>query len=156
MSTPDFGGHYEVVHHSQFIKELLEKHPEKADPEILKKHRITYHDPCYLGRANDEYEAPRYVIDKVATRTLEIDPHKSKALCCGAGGAQMFKEAEPGEQEVYDLRTEQALATGADVDFATACPFCMTMITDGLKAKNRENDVKNYDIAELVAMALGI
>ncbi|HKK60503.1 MAG TPA: (Fe-S)-binding protein [Salinivirga sp.] len=152
---PDFGGQYEVIHHTKFIQQLLDAHPGEVNQDILKKYKVTYHDPCYLGRANGEYDAPRDVINKVVSKTLEIDPHKSKALCCGAGGAQMFKEAEPGDREVYDKRTEQALATGADV-VATACPFCMTMITDGLKLQKKEDTVKNYDIAELVAMALGI
>lgn len=152
---PDLGGHYDVTHHTQFLNKLLDENTGKIDKTILENSTITYHDPCYLGRINDEYEAPRKVISKVASQPLEIDPNRSKALCCGAGGAQMFKEAEHGDREVYEMRTAQALATGAKV-VATACPFCMTMITDGLKAHNKEEEIKNYDVAELVALALGL
>ncbi len=152
---PDFGGHYEVMHHTQFLQNLLDQNPEKIDKSILNEKSITYHDPCYLGRINKEYEAPRKIIKNIAHQPLEIDLNKSKALCCGAGGAQMFKEAEPGDREVYDKRTAQALNTKANV-VATACPFCMTMITDGLKTHKKDEEIKNYDIAELVSMALGL
>ena len=114
--------------------------------------KITYHDPCYLGRANGEYNAPRKVVGAVTADFVEMKRSKSFALCCGAGGGQMFKEAEKGNKEVFIERTEDALETGADV-IATACPYCMVMMTDGLKYKNKNEKIKNYDIAELVAMS---
>jgi Fe-S oxidoreductase len=114
---------------------------------------MTFHDPCYLGRANDIYSDPRSIIEALTTDYTEMKRHKSFALCCGAGGGQMFKEAEKGNKEIFIERTEEALATQAKV-IATACPFCMTMITDGLKYKNKEAEIKNFDIAELVARAM--
>jgi Fe-S oxidoreductase len=152
---PDLGGKYEVVHHTQFLRELISKGILKVDPSVFSDKRIVFHDPCYLGRGNGEYEAPRDVLARIAPALAEMPRNKSKALCCGAGGAQMFKEAEKGNKEVYMERTEEALDTGADI-IATACPFCMTMLTDGLKYSNRQEDVKNYDIAELVAETLGL
>ncbi len=151
----DLGGNYEVVHHSQYLKELIDS--GKIDPtkgELADK-KITYHDPCYLGRANGEYEAPRSVLSAIPSHKSEMQRNKSFALCCGAGGGQMFKEAEKGEKEVFVERTEEALKTGCDI-IATACPFCMTMITDGIKSKNKEDSVKNYDLAELVSMGMGL
>lgn len=151
----DLGGFYEVIHHSQFLKQLVDDGKIKADAEIFNDKTIVFHDPCYLGRGNQEYDAPRDVIAALKAKTTEMPRTRSKAFCCGAGGAQMFKEAEPGNKEVSTERTEEALATGADI-VATACPFCMTMLTDGLKFKNKEEEVKNYDIAELLAMGLGL
>jgi len=116
---------------------------------------MTFHDPCYLGRANDIYREPRNVMNALTGNFVEMKRNRSFALCCGAGGAQMFKEAEKGNKEVFIERIEDALETGATV-IATACPFCMTMMTDGIKYKNREEEVKNYDIAELIAMDLDI
>ena len=116
--------------------------------------KLTFHDPCYLGRANGEYTAPRAVLDALGS-SVEMKRNKSKALCCGAGGGQMFKEAEKGEKEVFMERTEDALETGAEI-IATACPYCMVMMTDGLKYKNKEDEISNYDIAELVAQELGL
>jgi len=150
---PDLGGNYEVVHHSQFLRDLIDQGKLSMNEGPLAGKKITFHDPCYLGRANKEYMAPRQVLDALPTTTLEMDRSKSFALCCGAGGGQMFKEAEKGDKEVFMERTEEALKTGADI-IATACPYCMVMITDGIKYKNREGDVKNYDIAELVAQSL--
>ena len=121
----------------------------------FKGKKITYHDSCYLGRANDIYDEPRELIGKMTGRFVEMKRNRSFALCCGAGGAQMFKEAEKGDKEIFIERTEEALGTGAEV-IATACPFCMTMITDGLKYKNKEAEIKNLDIAELIAMALNL
>jgi len=117
--------------------------------------KITFHDPCYLGRANGEYDAPRKVLSALGLKLTEMKRSKSFALCCGAGGGQMFKEAEKGDKEVFIERIEDVIATGADI-VATACPFCMVMLTDGIKYKNREESLKNYDIAELVSMALGL
>ncbi len=152
---PDLGGQYEVTHHSQFLRMLVEEGRIKADPAVFSDKTIVFHDPCYLGRGNGEYESPRAVIAALRARTTEMPRNRSKALCCGAGGAQMFKEAEPGNKEVNTERTEEALATGARI-VATACPFCMTMLSDGIKFKDKQEEVKNYDIAELLAMSLGL
>jgi heterodisulfide reductase subunit D len=152
---PDLGGKYEVMHHTQFIQKLIDDGLLVADKTIFAEKTITYHDPCYLGRGNEEYDAPRSVLNALPSKKVEMPRNRSKALCCGAGGAQMFKEAEPGEKEVYAERTEEAMSTGANI-IATACPFCMTMLTDGIKYQNREDEVKNYDIVELMAMSLGL
>jgi Fe-S oxidoreductase len=152
---PDLGGKYEVMHHTQFLQQKIAAGEIRMDGGELKGKKITYHDPCYLGRANGEYDAPREVLSAIPAMTVEMEKNKSFALCCGAGGGQMFKEAEKGEKEVFIERTEQALETGADI-ICTACPFCMTMLTDGIKYKNKEEEVKNYDIAELVSMSMGL
>jgi Fe-S oxidoreductase len=119
----------------------------------MKHVRITFHDPCYLGRANDIYSEPRSIVRSLTDNYVEMKRHKSFALCCGAGGGQMFKEAEKGNKEIFIERTEEAFDTKAQM-IATSCPFCMTMITDGLKYKNKEEEVKNLDIAELVVKAM--
>jgi len=150
---PDLGGNYEVVHHSQFLRDLMEEGKLSLNGTPLSGKKITFHDPCYLGRANKEYKAPRQVLNALSSTQVEMDRNKSFALCCGAGGGQMFKEAEKGEKEVFLERTEDALKTGADI-IATACPYCMVMMTDGIKYKNKEEEVKNFDIAELVAQSL--
>jgi Fe-S oxidoreductase len=152
---PDLGGNYEVINYVQFLDRLILEGKIKLDANTLGNARITYHDPCYLGRANDIYAEPRSILKKLTSDYVEMDRNRSFALCCGAGGAQMFKEAEKGDKEVFIERTEEALKTGAAV-ITTACPFCMTMITDGIKYKNKEEQVKNYDIAELVAKALDL
>lgn len=146
---PEFGGHYEVWHHTQFFQQLIREGKLNMDSPVFKNQRITFHDPCYLGRANKEYDAPRDVLKAMPVQTHEMPRNRSFALCCGAGGGQMFKEAEKGDKEVFIERTEEALATGADI-IATACPYCMVMITDGIKYKNREEDVRNLDIAEII------
>jgi heterodisulfide reductase subunit D len=148
---PELGGTYEVLHHTQFIRELIEngKLRMKGDAPF-KGRRITFHDPCYLGRANDEYLAPREVIAKLDAELLEMRRCKQNAMCCGAGGAQMFKEAEPGDREVNHARTDQALETQPEI-IATGCPFCNTMMTDGVKNANQESNVEVKDIAELIA-----
>ena len=151
----DLGGSYEVIHHTQFLKQQIDNGKLKLDSDVFKDKRITFHDPCYLGRANKEYDAPREVIKAVPSVQVEMKRSKSFALCCGAGGGQMFKEAEKGTKEVFIERTEDALATGANI-IATACPYCMVMLTDGLKYKNKETEIKNYDVAEIVAQALGL
>jgi Fe-S oxidoreductase/nitrate reductase gamma subunit len=151
----EFEGHYEVVHHSQFLQQLIRDGKVSLDGEDLKGKKITFHDPCYLGRANGEYEAPRDVLKAIPSEKVEMKRHKSFALCCGAGGGQMFKEAEKGDKEVFIERTEEAIETGADI-ICTACPFCMVMMTDGIKYKNKEETMKNYDIAELVSMAMKV
>ncbi len=152
---PDLGGVYEVVHYTQYLQELIANGKLEMTGELLNDKKITFHDPCYLGRANNIYEAPRAVLKAMDTQHVEMPRHKSFALCCGAGGGQMFKEAETGDKEIFIERTEEALKTGADI-IASSCPFCMTMLTDGLKYKNREEEIFNFDIAELVVMALDI
>jgi Fe-S oxidoreductase len=150
---PDLGGYYEVIHHTQLLEKLMKNHNIKAEGTKLAGRTITYHDPCYLGRANGEYDAPRRIMKGISLKISEMPRNRSFALCCGAGGGQMFKEAEKGNKEVFLERTEEALETGAEI-IVTACPYCMVMITDGLKYKNSEDKVRNYDIAELVCMAL--
>jgi len=150
---PDLGGHYEVINYLQFISRNIEDGSLKVNRQCFKDVDITFHDPCYLGRANDLYAEPRAVIESMTDNLVEMKRHKSFALCCGAGGAQMFKEAEKGNKEIFIERTEEALTTHAQI-IATACPFCMTMMTDGLKYKNREEEIKNLDIAELVVKAM--
>lgn len=149
----DLGGNYEVVHHTQFLQEMIDSGKINMQSGELKDKKITFHDPCYLGRGNGEYKAPRTVLNAIPSEKIEMERNKSFALCCGAGGGQMFKEAEKGDKEVFIERTEEALRTGCDI-IATACPFCMVMMTDGIKYKNKEESVKNYDIAELVSMSL--
>jgi heterodisulfide reductase subunit D len=150
---PDLGGNYEVINYLQFLNSHIEKGSLTIDKSSLDNLRITYHDPCYLGRANEIYEEPRAILSSLTGNLVEMERNKSFSLCCGAGGAQMFKEAEKGDREIFIERTEEALLTGAKV-IATACPFCMTMMTDGLKYKNREEEIRNLDIAELIAQSL--
>jgi heterodisulfide reductase subunit D len=150
---PDLGANYEVINYLQFIERWVSAGRLRLNKESLKHVSITYHDPCYLGRANDIYDEPRTILKNLTGNFVEMQRNKSFALCCGAGGAQMFKEAEKGEKEVFIERTEDALKTHARV-IATACPFCMTMLTDGLKYKNKEEEIKNFDIAELIAQSL--
>ncbi len=152
---PDYGAKFEVIHHSQFLKELIKDGKLKLDTDTFSGKKVTYHDPCYLGRANGEYYAPRQIVETIVGDFVEMKRNKSFALCCGAGGGQMFKEAEKGNKEVFLERTEDALETGADI-IATACPYCMVMMTDGLKYKNKNEEIKNYDIAELVALSLNL
>jgi heterodisulfide reductase subunit D len=152
---PDLGGHYEVIHYTQLLEDFIRDGKLTLNKTGFSDQEITYHDPCYLGRANEVYEAPRALLRSLSDHVVEMKRNRSFALCCGAGGAQMFKEAEKGSKEIFMERTEDALETGAGI-IATACPFCMTMLTDGLKYKNREEDVKNYDIAELIAMDLDL
>ncbi len=151
---PDLGGHYEVISYVDFLDSALGNGSLKPDLDRYDGVRITYHDPCYLARANDITETPRNILNLLGSKVVEMERNKYDALCCGAGGGQMFKEAEKGDKEIFLERTEEALRTDADV-IASACPFCMVMLTDGIKYKNREEDVKNYDIAELIALALG-
>lgn len=149
---PGLGGTYEVVHHTQFLKQLVDEGKISLEGGTYKGKRITYHDPCYLGRANNVYEAPRELIKKLDAELVEMKNCKSRGLCCGAGGAQMFKEAEKGDKEVNIERTEQALETKPEI-IAAACPFCNTMVTDGVKNKEKEASVAVMDIAELLANA---
>lgn len=150
---PELGGNYEVLHHTQLIQDLINQGKlSLQNNESFKGKKITFHDPCYLGRANDVYEAPRALIEKLDVELVEMKRCKSKGLCCGAGGAQMFKEAEKGNKEINIERTEEALSTKADY-IATGCPFCNTMMTDGVKNFDKEGSVKVMDIAELIANA---
>ena len=152
---PDLDGNFEVISYIQFLNGKIKE--GSLNPGSLKTDgvKITYHDPCYLGRANSIYEEPRNILNSLSGNVVEMKRNRSFSLCCGAGGAQMFKEAEKGDREVFIERTENALQTGSEV-IASACPFCMTMLTDGLKYKNREDEVKNLDIAELVAQSMGL
>lgn len=152
---PDLGGQYEVINYLEFIDNAIAEKKLNINKETLATVKITYHDPCYLGRANNIYEPPRRILKHMAGKIYEMHRNRSFALCCGAGGAQMFKEAEKGNKEVFIERTEDVLKTGATV-IATACPFCMTMMTDGIKYKNKEEEMKNFDIAELVVQALDL
>jgi len=149
---PSLGGNYEVYHHTQFIQNLISEGRLKINDTILKGKKITFHDPCYLGRANEEYESPRNLIRRLGVNLKEMKRNKSSALCCGAGGAQMFKDAEKGTKEINILRTEDALETKPDI-IATGCPYCNTMMTDGVKFKEKEAEVLVKDIAELIAEA---
>jgi heterodisulfide reductase subunit D len=146
---PGLGGHYEVVHHTQFLKQLLDEGKLRVEGGQFKGKRITFHDPCYLGRANNEYEAPRDVLTKLEGELIEMKSCKNRGLCCGAGGAQMFKEAEAGNKEINIERIEQALETKPDI-IAAGCPFCNTMMTDGVKNKEKEGSIAVMDIAELI------
>ena len=149
---PELGGTYEVVHHTQLLKELLDDGKLTIETGTYKGKKITFHDPCYLGRANNVYEAPRELIKKLDAELVEMKNCKAKGLCCGAGGAQMFKEPEKGDKDINELRTEDALETNPDI-IATGCPYCMTMMSDGVKVKEKENEIKVMDIAELIANA---
>lgn len=149
---PELGGHYEVLHHTQFLKALLNEGKLKVEGGKFKGKRITFHDPCYLGRANNEYEAPRELLEKLEVELLEMKRNRSRGMCCGAGGAQMFKEPEKGDKDINVARTEQAMETQAEI-IATGCPFCMVMMTDGVKAKDQENNLQVMDIAEMIASA---
>jgi heterodisulfide reductase subunit D len=152
---PDLGSDFEVINYLQFLDQCILSGKLKIDPRTRSNVCVTFHDPCYLGRANDIYVEPRSILRNLTSDVVEMSRNKSFALCCGGGGAQMFKEAEKGDKEVYIERTEEALRTDAKV-IATACPFCMNMITDGIKNKNREDDIKNYDIAEMIVQSLNL
>lgn len=146
---PNLGGNYDVVHHTQFINELLESGRLAIEGGAFKGKKIVYHDSCYLGRANGIYEAPRMVMQRLDADLVEMKRCKTNGFCCGAGGAQMFKEAENGNKEVNVERAEEALETNADI-IAVNCPFCMTMLRDGVKHFEKEDQVQVLDIAELI------
>ncbi|MCD6065518.1 MAG: CoB--CoM heterodisulfide reductase [Bacteroidetes bacterium] len=149
---PQLGGTYEVLHHTQLIQQLIDSGKLKVQGGVFKGKKIVFHDPCYLGRGNDVYEAPREVIRKLDVELTEMKRSRAKGLCCGAGGAQMFKESEKGFKEVSTERAEEALAENPDV-IAVGCPFCNTMMTDGVKHFNKEDKTKVMDVAELIATA---
>ncbi len=153
---PALGGNYEVIHHSVFLQQLIDAGTIRMkEGGSFKGKRITYHDSCFLGRANNIYEAPRSVLASLDADLVERKRSRSRGFCCGAGGAQMFKEPEPGRKDINIDRTEEALATGAST-IAVACPFCMTMMSDGVKNKEKEGSVNVKDIAELIAESQGL
>lgn len=150
---PSLGGNYKVLHHSQYLQQLIDEGKLVIEGnEVFKGKRITFHDPCYLGRGNDVFEAPRSLIEKLDAELVEMKHSRRRGLCCGAGGAQMFKEPEKGNKDVNVERTEEALDVKANI-IATGCPFCMTMMTDGVKSKDKEATVFVKDLAELIAEA---
>lgn len=151
---PELGGNYEVIHHATFLQQLIDEGKIKmVEGGSFKGQKITYHDSCYLGRANNIYEAPRKVLEALDASLVEMKRCKTNGLCCGAGGAQMFKEEEKGNIRINLERSNEALETGASV-IAAACPFCNTMMTDGVKNSNKEDTVKVLDIAEIVAASM--
>lgn len=151
---PGLGGNYEVIHHTSFLQQLIDEGKIKMKEEgAFKGKRITYHDSCYLGRANNIYEAPRKVLEVLDAELVEMKRCRSNGLCCGAGGAQMFKEEEKGNIRINFERTNEALGTNPNV-IASACPFCMTMLTDGVKNAEKEETVKVMDVAELIAASM--
>lgn len=149
---PELGGTYDVMHHTQFLKSLMNEGRLKVEGGKFKGKRITFHDPCYLGRANGEYEAPRELLEKLEVELVEMKRCKTRGLCCGAGGAQMFKEPEKGNKDINIERTEEALETQPEF-IAAGCPFCNTMLTDGVKSKNKEDKIEVMDVAEMIANA---
>ena len=151
---PALGGNYEVIHHTQLLQSLINDGRIKLkEGGSFKGKKITYHDSCYLGRVNGVYEAPRKVLEALDAELVEMKRCRTKGLCCGAGGAQMWKEDEPGDKRINTERTEEALETKAEV-IAVNCPFCMTMMSDGLKAKEKQEEVMVYDLSELIVESL--
>ena len=151
---PELGGNYEVIHHTTLLQQLIDEgRIQLKEGGAFKGKKISFHDSCYLGRANNIYEAPRKVLEALDAELVEMKRCRSKGLCCGAGGAQMFKEDEPGDQRINIERADEALATGAGF-IAAACPFCNTMMTDGVKNREKENEVAVLDVAELVAQSM--
>ena len=153
---PELGGNYEVIHHTQLIQGLIDEGKLKAsNGEFFKGKKITYHDPCYLGRANGVYEAPREILQQLDADLVEMKRCKTNGLCCGAGGAQMFKEPEKGDKDINIERIEEALSLSPNI-IAAGCPFCMTMLSDGVKHFEKENEVQVLDLAEITAKANGL
>ena len=147
---PELGGHYEVVHHTQLLNELITSGKIKIkEGGDFKGQRITYHDSCYLGRANDVYEAPRALLEALDVDLVEMKRSRKNGLCCGAGGAQMWKEDEPGNKRINTERIEEALETNPSAVVAN-CPFCITMLQDGLKAKEKNEQIPVFDLSEMV------
>ena len=151
---PELGGNYEVIHHATFLQQLIDDGKIKMNEDgSFKGKKITYHDSCYLGRANNIYDAPRKVLEALDVELVEMKRCRSNGLCCGAGGAQMFKEEEKGDTRISTERTKEAIETGASI-IASNCPFCMTMLSDGVKTNEKENEVKVLDIAEMIASSM--
>ena len=152
---PALGGHYEVIHHTQLLQELIDAGQIKmTDAASFKGKRITYHDSCYMGRVNGVYEAPRKVLASLDADLVEMKRCRTNGLCCGAGGAQMFKEDEPGDERINVERAEEVLETGAKI-VAANCPFCITMLSDGIKAKEKQDEVMVFDLSELIVQSWG-
>ena len=152
---PDYGYTFEVYHHTEFIDMLLSSGKLILRQDNSPKEKITYHDPCYLGRGNGIYDAPRRILSQISPNLVEMKRNKARSLCCGAGGAQMFKEAEKGKMEVYSLRANDVIEVEPEI-VATACPFCMLMLTDGIKMSNNQDKIRIYDIAEILVSKLNI
>ncbi len=151
---PELGGNYEVIHHATFLQQLIDDGRIKMNEGgSFKGKKITYHDSCYLGRANNIYDAPRKVLEALDVELIEMKRCRSNGLCCGAGGAQMFKEEEKGDIRINTVRTKEAIDTGASI-IASNCPFCMTMLSDGVKANEKEDELKVLDIAEMIAASM--
>ncbi len=149
---PALGGHYEVVHHTQYLQKLIaEGRLVLKGGGSFKGKKITYHDSCYLGRINGVYEVPRQLLETLDADLAEMKRCRTNGLCCGAGGAQMWKEDEPGDKRINIERAEEALSTGAEI-IAANCPFCITMLQDGIKAKDKQEEVMVYDLSELILM----
>ncbi len=149
---PALGGNYNVVHHTQYLQKLLDEKKLSINGGAFSGKKITYHDSCYLGRVNGEYEAPRALMEELDSNLVELKRSKTNGLCCGAGGAQMFKEDEPGNERINIERAKEILESKADI-VAANCPFCITMLTDGMKAEEKQDDVMIYDISELIVQA---
>ncbi|MEX0812235.1 MAG: (Fe-S)-binding protein [Chitinophagales bacterium] len=153
---PALGGNYKVIHHSAYLQQLIDEGRIKLkEGGFFKGKKITYHDSCYLGRANDIYEAPRKVLEALDAELVEMKRCRTKGLCCGAGGSQMFKEDEKGDKRINQERTEDMLDSKSEY-VAAACPFCMTMLGDGIKERDKQNEVKVLDLAELMAKSEGL
>ena len=152
---PALGGNYEVIHHTQYLRSLIEEGKLKVEGGHFKGKKITYHDSCYLGRINGEYEAPRDLISQLDGDLSELKRSKTTGLCCGAGGAQMFKEDEPGDERINVARSEEIIDSGAQI-VAANCPFCITMLSDGMKAKDKQDEIMIYDISELIVQSNGL
>ena len=151
---PELGGHYEVIHHTTFLQQMIDEGKIRLkEGGSFKGKKITFHDSCYLGRANNIYEAPRKVLEALDAELIEMKRCRSNGFCCGAGGAQMFKEEEKGDKRVNWERTDEAVGTGATI-IAASCPFCNTMLTDGVKTREKEDTVQVLDVAELVAQSM--
>jgi heterodisulfide reductase subunit D len=150
---PALGGNYEVLHHTQYLQQLMDSGRLKIEGGAFKGKKITYHDSCYLGRINNEYEAPRHLIEALDADLQELKRSRTTGLCCGAGGAQMFKEDEPGDKRINTERVEEILDTDATI-VAANCPWCITMLTDGVKAAEKQESVMVYDISELIIKSM--
>ncbi len=153
---PSLGGNYEVYHHTEFIDDLLKKNNVNlSESGAFKNKKVTYHDSCYLGRANGIFDAPRSILGSLGTDFVEMKSNKKQGLCCGAGGSQIFKEDEPGDVRINKVRTQQAIDAKANV-VASACPFCMTMLRDGVTEADKNETMEVLDIAEIVAKSLSL
>ena len=149
---PALGGTYDVVHHSQFLQQLINEGKLKVQGGAFEGKKVTYHDSCYLGRVNDVYEAPREVLQALDADLSELKRSRKNGLCCGAGGAQMFKEDEPGNARINETRAQEIDESGASV-VAANCPFCLTMLSDGIKAREKQEDIMVLDLSEMIVQA---